>query len=96
MQQMTMISDSPLDTCDCGDYRRDHKGGTGACAFNRERPRYEGDDGHMGAGACHQFRLCERAIDRAAKAIAPLYQRPPTRGAANEPALLSRQKSPKP
>ena len=23
-----------LDLCECGDYRRDHKGGTGACNLN--------------------------------------------------------------
>lgn len=27
---------SPYDICECGDYRRDHEGGTGPCTFPPE------------------------------------------------------------
>lgn len=51
-----MTKGHALDTCYCGDYRRDHKGGVGACNFNPDR----GDrDGHFGAGRCDAFRLAK-------------------------------------
>lgn len=52
--------DHKLDQCACGDYRRDHKNGTGACCFNPSFARYPSDDGHSGAGACQRFRLSTR------------------------------------
>lgn len=39
----------PLDVCVCGDYRRDHKNGTGPCTF--------GLDLSHGFTACNEFRL---------------------------------------
>ena len=39
---------SDFDACDCGDYRHNHKNGTGACCFN--------DDNNGGLN--HGFRKC--------------------------------------
>lgn len=53
-----MKADDQLDSCECGDYRRDHPNG-GPCNFNDGkicRHGY-GGDGHFGAGACFGFRL---------------------------------------
>jgi hypothetical protein len=44
----------PEDICYCGDFRKDHKDGTGRCIFNDEVR-----DGHGGAGPCYQFRLAQ-------------------------------------
>lgn len=50
----------PNDTCDCGDYRKDHAGGIGRCIFTPNPDRDRSDsDGHFGAGPCHQFRLAK-------------------------------------
>lgn len=46
----------PLDYCECGDYRRDHKDGTGLCCFNG--PSF---DLNHGGKDCHQFRLAALA-----------------------------------
>lgn len=43
-----MTEPHPLDTCECGDYRRDHLDGDGPCNFN---------DG--GRDLCHGFRDCK-------------------------------------
>ena len=54
------MNDNDLDVCECGDYRKDHKGGTGVCIFSDGTV----GDGHHGAGRCDQFRLsetCERS-----------------------------------
>jgi hypothetical protein len=40
------MSASPYDICTCGDYRRDHEGGTGRCT--------------LPADAVHGFRACTR------------------------------------
>lgn len=45
--QIAEITAHPLDECACGDYRRDHKDGTGACTFNRNR-----------FDECHAFEHC--------------------------------------
>lgn len=56
-----------LDVCFCGDYRRDHKNGTGACAFNAYP--MNGGASH-GFRRCHKFRLSE-AHEPATKDSAP-------------------------
>lgn len=43
--------DHPLDICYCGDYRKDHKYGTGVCMFSLGAY----GDGHSGAGRCDKF-----------------------------------------
>lgn len=43
----------PLDECECGDYRREHEGGTGRCRMP--------DDLCHGFKPCLQFRLSKRA-----------------------------------
>ena len=48
----------PLDQCECGDFRRDHKDGTGACIFSSGSK----GDGHSGAGECVQFKLHRRYL----------------------------------
>ncbi len=48
---------SPHDICHCGDARRDHKNGTGACIFN-EPGRF---DLCHGGEDCVEFRLHEKA-----------------------------------
>ena len=40
---------SPFDICQCGDYRRDHEGGTGACTLP--------EDTVEGFRPCRRFRL---------------------------------------
>ena len=45
----------PLDTCKCGDYRRDHKDGHGPCVFNHTRGGPHGDS------QCLRFRLSRPA-----------------------------------
>ena len=47
--------DDPLDVCECGDFRLDHKGGKGACIFN-----HPADLTH-GYKDCLNFRLALRA-----------------------------------
>lgn len=47
--------DSPLDTCVCGDYRRDHENGSGPCLHNKPR------DLTHGYLDCMSFRLSRRA-----------------------------------
>lgn len=50
------MSEHPEDVCTCGDYRRQHVGGTGHCIFNHY------DRGHgMGLRACHRFKLYQAA-----------------------------------
>ena len=46
----------PLDICHCGDYRRDHKNGVGACIFSTGSR----GDGHFGSGRCEVFNLTHR------------------------------------
>lgn len=41
----------PFDICYCGDFRKDHKDGTGACIFSIDSR----SDGHSGAGRCDRF-----------------------------------------
>lgn len=41
-----------LDVCQCGDYRRDHVGGVGACKFNLPH-----NIGHGGPSNCTEFRM---------------------------------------
>lgn len=40
---------SPYDICTCGDYRRDHEGGAGACTLPADRVE--------GFEPCRRFRL---------------------------------------
>jgi hypothetical protein len=40
---------SPYDICQCGDYRRDHEGGTGRCTFEPDLVN--------GFRRCERFRL---------------------------------------
>ncbi|RJO66952.1 MAG: hypothetical protein C4523_10695 [Myxococcales bacterium] len=44
------------DVCECGDYRFQHRRGTGACIFNKDDPVAPGL-GHVGAHDCYEFRL---------------------------------------
>lgn len=53
---MTDLSD--FDVCFCGDYRRDHRDGKGACAFNAYP--YNGGVTH-GFQPCTRFRLVKEA-----------------------------------
>lgn len=48
---------SPYDICECGDYRRDHEGGTGPCTFPPERI--------AGHEPCRGFRIAMRSQARA-------------------------------
>jgi len=48
------IAPNPLDYCECGDWRKNHKNGTGACCFNG--PAF---DLNHGGRDCHTFRLAE-------------------------------------
>lgn len=57
--------DHPLDICYCGDFRKDHKDGTGACIFSGG---WRGD-GHSGAGRCDRFVFAYPHTHRPAKAI---------------------------
>lgn len=43
----------PKDVCVCGDYRDQHKDGSGVCVFSVGNR----GDGHFGAGRCERFRL---------------------------------------
>ena len=45
-----------FDTCMCGDYRKDHAGGTGACIHNKPR------DMTHGYKDCTEFRLHREAV----------------------------------
>lgn len=54
-----MTDDHALDTCECGDYREDHKDGHGICIFSANA---RVGDGHFGAGKCEKFRLARRHI----------------------------------
>jgi hypothetical protein len=45
-----------LDECMCGDYRRDHIGGAGACKFNLPH-----NIGHGGPSNCREFRMAAPA-----------------------------------
>lgn len=44
---------SPYDICECGDYRRDHEGGRGACTFP--------PDPVPGHEPCKRFRIATRS-----------------------------------
>lgn len=55
-----------LDTCECGDYRKDHAGGAGGCIFTPNPDEAHLGDGHSGAGPCHSFRLAWRHGDKIA------------------------------
>ncbi len=55
MGEMTLTD---FDTCECGDYRRSHKGGVGSCAFNLPSGL-----GHHGARNCDEFRLSRKATE---------------------------------
>lgn len=46
----------PVDVCYCGDYRKDHKDGSGVCIFTVNAR----GDGHHGAGRCDKFVLASR------------------------------------
>lgn len=59
--EVDLRSAHPLDICYCGDYRKDHKNGMGACIFNSGSR----SDGHFGSGTCEKFRL-DRRYDPAA------------------------------
>lgn len=48
------VDTSHLDQCECGDYRQDHKNGTGPCTHNKV-----GDLTH-GFKDCQSFRLAVR------------------------------------
>lgn len=50
----------PLDTCDCGDCRKDHAGGNGGCKFTPDPDHDKVNDGHFGSGRCDSFRLARR------------------------------------
>jgi len=52
------MTEHPLDTCHCGDYRRDHPGG-GPCTFNDG-----GRDLTHGFKDCQSFRLVLRHKER--------------------------------
>lgn len=47
--------DSPLDECDCGDFRQDHVDGTGRCLY----PTHHIPDPEL--NVCRKFRLAGRA-----------------------------------
>ncbi len=53
-------TDDPMDECVCGDYRRDHLDGTGACKHNKPR------DLTHGYQDCLSFRLAFRVGERQA------------------------------
>jgi hypothetical protein len=57
MGEAEKIADDPHDVCTCGDYRRQHKCGTGSCCFNS----YIGGHG-MGLRSCIRFKLSQRGI----------------------------------
>lgn len=44
-----MAEAADFDCCVCGDYRKDHKGGTGPCAFNND---------YKSGGLTHGFKKC--------------------------------------
>ena len=48
-----------LDVCDCGDARRDHENGTGACRFRT----HGGIPSREPESRCNKFRLFEKAKD---------------------------------
>ena len=52
-ERQPAISDSPNDQCECGDYRSDHRDGTGPCSYNK-MPRF---DITHGGQDCLKFRL---------------------------------------
>lgn len=54
MGELTMRD---FDTCLCGDYRRDHKGGSGPCLHNKPR------DLTHGYRDCDTFRLSQEATE---------------------------------
>ena len=47
------MGEHDLDACECGDWRRDHIDGTGACKFNKNAANV----GHGGPADCMEFRL---------------------------------------
>lgn len=49
-----VVDTSHLDACICGDYRQDHKDGTGPCIHNKPRDLTHGFDD------CQSFRLAVR------------------------------------
>lgn len=53
---MNNLSLSDFDVCYCGDYRRDHKDGKGACSFNSPS-----GVGHPGGLRCYSFKLAKAA-----------------------------------
>lgn len=48
---------SDFDLCHCGDYRKDHKDGTGACVFNHTPGNVHG------SAKCMQFRISREAAE---------------------------------
>jgi len=54
-ERAAIVEDHPKDVCDCGDYREQHRDGTGPCVMNRP-----GDMCH-GFRDCLQFTLWQRA-----------------------------------
>jgi hypothetical protein len=55
MSDLTELKLSDFDTCTCGDYRRDHKDGTGRCCMP--------DDLTHGFEPCLSFRLVKAATE---------------------------------
>lgn len=53
--EVERVAADEMDVCECGDYRRDHVLGVGACRFNSR----EFDLCHCGQD-CHRFRLAVR------------------------------------
>jgi len=51
------LAGNPRDECECGDWREDHKSGTGACRYNGR-----GFDMCHGGMDCMKFRLAARAL----------------------------------
>lgn len=56
--KLTKWTLSDFDRCGCGDYRKDHKDGVGACSFNG---KFE-NDAHGGV-PCLEFRLMRPATE---------------------------------
>lgn len=51
------LTKADFDMCACGDYRKDHRDGTGPCAFNHIPGNVHGHS------QCMQFRLFREAAD---------------------------------
>lgn len=56
-----------LDTCECGDYRKDHAGGTGGCIFTPDPDHDKNSDGHFGAGRCDKFVFAGAHVEEKAR-----------------------------